>query len=60
LEIYQRKPVFIGYVSVSEKSNIGDAVITDEKLVLRQVVFHDLERGPAAIAFRCEESGFSE
>ena len=42
---------------VGEKGNVGDAVIADEEIILRQMVFHDLQRRPAAVAFRGEQRG---
>ena len=43
------------YVRIGEKGDVGDAVIADEEIVLRQVIFHDLECGPAAVALGCEQ-----
>lgn len=37
-------------VGVGEEGDVGDGVIADEEVVIRQVSFHHSQRGPAAVA----------
>ena len=46
----QRKPTLMRNMRVGEEGDVGDAVIVDEKIFLRKVIFHDFQRGPAAVA----------
>ena len=45
-------------VRISEEGNVGDAVIADEEISFYQMVFHDLQRGPAAVALGSQERCF--
>ncbi len=54
-KIPQRKSTLVGDVRVGEKSDVRDGVVTDNKFVLCEVIFHYLERSPAAVALRCEQ-----
>jgi len=49
-EIVQREPAFVGHVGVGEEGNVGDGVVADEEVVLREMTFHHFQRSPAAVA----------
>src|ERR1041384_874976 len=54
----QRKPTLMRNMRVGEEGDVGDAVIADEKIILGQMLFHDFQSGPAAVALGCEQRGF--
>lgn len=49
-KIIQRKSAFVGDVRVGEKRDVGDAVIANKEFVPRQMLIHNLQSRPAAIA----------
>ncbi len=52
-KITQWKAAFIRDMSIGEQRDVGDGIVADEEVVLCQMVFHDFECGPAAVAFGC-------
>jgi hypothetical protein len=49
-KIIEWKTSFMGNVRISEKSDVGDSVVADEEIIRCQVVFHQLQRSPTAVA----------
>ena len=48
-KVVEREAAFVRDVRVGEDGDVGDGVVGNEEIVFRQMVFHDFERGPAAV-----------
>jgi hypothetical protein len=56
-KIVEGKSAFVGDVCVSEQCDVGDRVVLDEEILLREMLLYDFERGQAAVAFSGERRG---
>jgi hypothetical protein len=49
-KIGERKAAFVRNVCVRKEGDVGDGVAADKEIIFGEVFFHDLERGPTAVA----------
>lgn len=49
-KIVKWETAFVGNVRIGEKRDIGDGVGANKEIMLGEMIFHDFERGPAAVA----------